>query len=269
MNGIFAGFGEVMLRFSPAGEGGPPGRMEASFGGGEADVCVALAKLGRKSRCLTALPDHRISRAFAARLAGEGVDASRIRYADSGRMGACYLDRGPDIVYDRDGSTISMLEPEDYDFEAMLEGVGHLHLTGTAPALSRNACFSVLELADCAVRNGIPVAVDLNFRRELWNWERGTAKPTLARRCLTKLAAFADTVTGGEEDIRDVFGIPAEYGARNMAEALSARFPRAGRIALSSRKGPVLYDRSAGAFLAVPGDRGGDPACARLLSALA
>ena len=256
-----------MLRFSPAGEAGPPGRMEASFGGGEADVCVALAKLGRKSRCLTALPDHRISRAFAARLAGEGVDASRIRYANSGRMGACYLDRGPDVVYDRDGSTISMLEPDDYDFEAMLEGVCHLHLTGTAPALSRNACFSVLELADCAVWNGIPVAVDLNFRRELWNWERGTAKATLARRCLTKLAAFADAVTGDEEEVREVFGLPAECGGRKMVEALSARFPRAKRIALSLRNGLICYDLSTSEFCAVanPGD---NPARARVLSAL-
>ncbi len=268
MNGIYAGFGEVMLRFAPAGEGGPPGRMEASFGGGEADVCVALAKLGRKSRCLTALPDHRISRAFAARLAGEGVDASRIRYADSGRMGACYLDRGPDIVYDRDGSTIAMLEPDDYDFDSMLAGVGHLHLTGTTPALSRNACFSALELAGCAVRNGIPVAADLNFRRELWNWERGTAKPTLARRCLTKLAAFADAVTGDEEELREVFGLPAECGGRSMAEALAARFPRAKRIALTSRKGLACYDPSARELRAVA-NPGGDPACARMIFALA
>jgi 2-dehydro-3-deoxygluconokinase len=45
-----AGFGEVMLRLCPSGKKrfcqALPGSLEASFGGGEANVCVSIAMLG-------------------------------------------------------------------------------------------------------------------------------------------------------------------------------------------------------------------------------
>ena len=60
-----AGFGEVMLRLAPAGKTrlaqALPGTLEATFGGGEANVCASLAMLGEKSRYLTALPENPVS----------------------------------------------------------------------------------------------------------------------------------------------------------------------------------------------------------------
>ena len=54
-----AGFGEVMLRLCPKGKKrfaqSFPGELDATFGGGEANVCASIAMLGGKSRYLTSL----------------------------------------------------------------------------------------------------------------------------------------------------------------------------------------------------------------------
>ena len=51
---LIAGFGEVMLRLCPEGKKRfaqvLPGELQASYGGGEANVCASFAMLGGKSR---------------------------------------------------------------------------------------------------------------------------------------------------------------------------------------------------------------------------
>ena len=48
-----AGFGEVMLRLAPQGKKRfaqvIPGSLDATFGGGEANVCASIAMLGGRS----------------------------------------------------------------------------------------------------------------------------------------------------------------------------------------------------------------------------
>lgn len=92
MEQYIAGFGEVMLRLAPAGKTrfaqALPGTLEATYGGGEANVCASLAILGEKSRYLTALPRNPISQAFAVQLRGLGVDVDHILYRENGRMGS-------------------------------------------------------------------------------------------------------------------------------------------------------------------------------------
>lgn len=313
-NFCIAGFGEVMLRISPPGKKrfiqSFPGTVECTFGGGEANVCASIAMLGGKSRYLTALPDNPIARAFAVQLAGIGCDVSRIKFTQSGRMGVYYAEhgsnmRGSNVVYDRDGSVISILSAEDYDFAAMLQGVTHLHLSGITPALSRNAFETVRAIAGYAAEKGITISVDLNYRKKLWNWETGTAKNELANRCMSEIVPFADIIIGNEEDASDVFGIKAQdtvieagklniSGYQQVACKLSERFPRAKYIAITLREsisadhnnwGGMLYDcLSEKAFFA-PSDEngkyspyeicdivdrfgGGDSFCAGLIFAL-
>ena len=266
-----AGFGEVMLRLCPAGKSRfaqvLPGTLEATFGGGEANVCASVAMLGGSSRYLTALPNHPIARAFTAQMAGLGVDVSHIHFDTVGRMGVYFAEhgsnmRGTNVLYDRDGAMISLLGPEAYDFVAMLTGVSHLHLTAITPALTKNAYASTLAIAKQAVQMGITVSVDLNYRKKLWNWEEGTKKNVLAGRCMAEIVALADIIIGNEEDAADVFGIHAagtsvEGGKLNIAAyqdvatQLSSRFPRARFVAITLREsfsadynkwGGMLYD---------------------------
>ena len=268
---LIASFGEVMLRICPPGKKrfaqAFPGSLEATFGGGEANVCASVAMLGGKSRYLTALPDHPISRAFACQLAGMGCDVSHILYRAEGRMGVYYAEhgsnmRGSNVIYDREGAVISLLGPEEYDFDSMLSGVTHLHLTGITPALTKKAFESTLQIAKTAAEKKITVSVDLNYRKKLWNWEEGTAKNVLANRCMSQIVPYADIIIGNEEDASDVFGIKAENtsieegkldisGYERVAQELSKRFPKGKYIAVTLREsisadhnnwGGMLYD---------------------------
>ena len=273
MDKLVAGFGEVMLRLSPGGKKrfsqALPGVLEATFGGAEANVCASLAMLGGKSRYLTSLPGNPVGRACASELAGLGVDVSAIHFTEGGRMGVYYAEhgsnmRGSAVVYDRAGSVISELAPEAYNFEQMLKGVDHLHLSGITPALSENAFKTTLALAEYAVKSNIAISIDLNFRKKLWNWSPGVAQRELAHRCMRQLVKLADVIIGNEEDASDVFGIKSEgsapvsgklntAGYREVAARLSAEFPKAKYIAITLREsvsadhnnwGGMLYDKS-------------------------
>ncbi len=286
MDKLIAGFGEVMVRLCPQEKRrfaqALPGVLEATYGGGEANVCASLAMLGCRSRYLTALPDNAIARAFATQMRGIGVDVDLIKYRRTGRMGVYYAEmgsnaRGSNVIYDRDYSTISLLPPEEYDFDAMLDGVGHLHLTGITPSLSENAYLSTRELARRAASAGITISIDLNYRKKLWNWRPGTAKNVLAGECMQEIVQYADIIIGNEEDAQDVFGISASNtaiysgklnipGYQEVAAKLSARFPKASHVAITLREslsadhnnwGGMLYDCKAGEAHFAPLDDGG------------
>src|SRR5690348_5793979 len=89
-------FGEIMLRLAPPGFERflQSPQFVATFGGGEANVAVALAGFGAPARYVTALPPaHPIADAAIAQLRGFGVDTSQIVRA-KGRVGVYYLEAG-------------------------------------------------------------------------------------------------------------------------------------------------------------------------------
>lgn len=284
---LIAGFGEVMLRLSPPEKKrfaqALPGCLEATFGGGEANVCASLALLGSRSRYLTALPDNPVATAFAVQLRGLGVEVDRIKYADSGRIGVYYAEHGADqrganVVYDRAGSVIAELPPEAYDFAAMLDGVDHLHISGITPAISRHGASTTLELVKQASARQIKISCDLNFRKKLWHWEEGTPPGKLAERWMGQIVALTDWLICNEEDAADVFGIAGDgcdvgQGKLDAAkfEAVAARllerFPRLARVAITLREsrsascngwGAMLYERSRGRGYFAPLDADGN-----------
>ena len=95
MSGKVVTFGEIMLRLkSPGYERlmqSPV--LEATFGGGEANVSVSLANYGMKTAFVTVLPDNDLGKACARELRGFGVDVNGIVYKP-GRMGIYYLETG-------------------------------------------------------------------------------------------------------------------------------------------------------------------------------
>ena len=274
------GFGEVMLRLCPPGfkrlRQCLPGSLDATFGGGEANVCASVAIFGSQSSYLTALPDNPISESFLAQMRGLGVDVSNVLLKRDSRMGVYFVEAGANqrasnVIYDRDHSAIATSRPDDYDFDAALKGIGHLHLTGITPALSENAFLSTLELAKRAKKSGVRVSCDLNYRKKLWNWNPAMRKNELAAQCMSQLMAFVDIVIANEEDAADVFGIHARNTAigsgkidceayKDVALQLAARFPNISMTAITLREsvsashnnwGAMLYDhRGRQAYLA-------------------
>ena len=268
---MFLAFGEVMARIAPEGKRrwrqSLPGRVEVTWGGGEANVCASLAMLGNPVRYLTALPRHPVSESLVGTLRGLGVEVDHILSRDPGRLGLYFVEvganqRGSTVLYDRQYSAISLAAPEEYDFAAALDGIHWLHVTGITPALSENACRANLELVKRARQAGVAVSCDLNFRKKLWRWRTGVSSRDLARLGMSELLPHVDLVVANEEDAADVLGIHAEQtdvahgrihaqAYRGVARDIVQRFPNVRRVAITLRQsisadhnnwGGMLYD---------------------------
>ena len=86
-------FGEIMLRLKAPGHERffQSPMLEATFGGGEANVAVSLANYGMDAEFLTVLPQNDIANACIRELRYFGVDTKKIVRGD-GRMGIYYLE---------------------------------------------------------------------------------------------------------------------------------------------------------------------------------
>ena len=134
-------FGEIMLRLAPEGYYRfiQAESFGATYGGGEANVAVSLANYGMDVRFVTKLPKHDIGQAAVNSLRRFGVDTSYITRGGD-RVGIYFLEKGASqraskVVYDRAGSAIAKASPEDFNWDAIFEGVDWFHFTGITPAL--------------------------------------------------------------------------------------------------------------------------------------
>lgn len=261
-------FGEIMIRIAPPGAGRfrqcLPGPLDVSFGGGEANVCGSLALLGRPVRYLTALPDNPLADALVAWQRSLGIDTSHILRRE-GRLGIYYLEtganqRGSTVTYDRSGSSVALAAPEEYDFPAALRGVTRVHVTGITPAISENGFLATRELLRLASQQGVKISCDLNFRKKLWRWRKGTPPGRLAHECMTELLPMVDLVIGNEADAEDVLGIKAEgteveqgridAGSYvRVARAIAERFPNVSLVAITLRESVSASHNNWGAML--------------------
>ena len=227
-------FGEIMLRLSPDGYNRfiQSDRLNASFGGGEANVAVSLANFGVDTAFVTKLPRNEIGQMAVNSLRRYGVDTSRIvRGGD--RIGIYYLEKGASqrgslCIYDRAGSSIAKADPADFDWDRIFEGAQWFHITGITPALGQNVAGICLEACRTAKKKGLTVSCDLNYRSKLWSREE-------ARASMSEICKYVDICVANEEDAYDVFGIEAEgsdvrggvlsaEGYKSVAKQLLDRF---------------------------------------------
>ena len=210
-------FGELMLRLAPNGyyRFFQDDQLQATFGGGEANVAVSLANYGMDASFVTKLPTHAIGQAAVNSLRKYGVDTSKIvRGGD--RVGIYFLEKGASqrgsvCIYDRAHSAIQEAAPSDFDWDAIFEGVDWFHFTGITPALDENLVEICREACKAAKAHGVKISCDLNYRGKLWTRDQ-------ARAAMTDLCQYVDVCISNEEDAKDVFGIEAEntdiYGGK-------------------------------------------------------
>lgn len=211
----FLTFGEIMLRLkspglerlfqSPA--------LEATFGGGEANVAVSLANYGIDAGYFTFLPDNKIADACVKELRSFGVDVSHIIRSE-GRMGIYFLEPGLNqlpskVVYDRAGSSVAIAQPGTVDWESLLKGVDWFHITGITPAISESAMELSFESVKAAKELGVTVSCDLNFRKNLWKYGKS------ATEVMPELAKYVDVAVANEEDIQKSLGIRADINVES------------------------------------------------------
>ena len=228
-------FGEIMLRLSPPGRERlfQSPRLDAVFGGGEANAAVSLAILGREVRYVSAVPENGIGDAAVRELRKWGVDTSFV-LREGRRLGIYFAETGAnqrasEIVYDRSGSALAEAKPGDFDWKRIFAGAGWFHVTGITPALSASAAGLTIEAVTAARAARVTISVDLNYRAKLWGY--GKSAPEVMR----EVAKYADLLVGNEEDCQKALGIeaavdvasgkPDRGGVRAVDRAPHARIP--------------------------------------------
>ena len=242
----FLTFGEIMLRLKSPGHERffQSPMLEATFGGGEANVAVSLANYGQDVSFLSVMPNNAIADECIKDLRSFGVDCSRIVRGGE-RLGIYYLESGANqrpskVVYDRAYSSIAMAKPGDIDWDKAFEGVDWVHITGITPAISESAKELSLERVKEAKKRGITVSCDLNFRKNLWKYG------VKASEVMRELANYVDVAIANEEDVQKSLEITTDVNVESgeldrskykaLGDKVLAAYPNMKMIAITLRE---------------------------------
>ncbi len=240
-------FGEIMLRLAPPGFERflQSPQFVATFGGGEANVAVALAGWGKSARYVTVLPPNNpIADGVVAEMRRFGVDTSAIVRA-KGRMGIYFVEPGANqrpskVVYDRDNAAIALAKPGDIDWDKSFDGASWFHITGITPALSPSAAQLSVESVRKAKEKGLTVSCDLNYRKNLWKYGKTPAE------VMTELVKYVDFAIANEEDCQMALGIQSDADVHsgkldvtqyeNLGKRVVSAFPNLKAVAITLRE---------------------------------
>jgi 2-dehydro-3-deoxygluconokinase len=214
-------FGEIMLRLKAPGFERlfQSPILEATFGGGEANVAVSLANFGDDVSYVTVLPANLVGEACKAELRRHGVDT---RWVATGgeRIGTYYLEPGANqrpsvVVYDRAHSSIASAAPESLNWRQIFTGANWFHVTGITPAISQSAADLTLAAVQVAKEMGITVSCDYNYRKNLWKY--GKKAPEV----MQEIVRFVDVGIANEEDCQKSVGISLEDSGKTDSNITS------------------------------------------------
>ncbi|MBQ1256850.1 MAG: sugar kinase [Clostridia bacterium] len=241
-------FGEIMLRLKSVGVERffQQPMLEATFGGGEANVAVSCANYGMEASFVTVLPDNDIGEACKRELRSFGVDTRNIVSAP-GRMGIYFLETGAvqrpsKVIYDREGSAISKAKVGDIDWKKAFSGATWFHITGITPAISESAKDLAIESVKAAKEMGLTVSCDLNYRKNLWKYGKK------ADEVMPEIVKYVDVIIANEEDVQKALGISAESAKsvdegeintelyENIAKTVMETYPNVSKIAITLRE---------------------------------
>ena len=203
-------FGEIMLRLTPSEPNSrfvQADKYDVIFGGGEANVAVSVANYGDEGVFVTKVPAHEIGQAAVNALRRYGVNTQYIARGGD-RLGIYYAENGASmrpskVIYDRAGSSIAEADPQDFDWDAIMDGADWFHWSGITPAISDKAAELTKLACQAAKRHNVTVSCDLNFRKKLWTEAK-------AQSVMTPLMEYVDVCIGNEEDAEKCLGFKPE-----------------------------------------------------------
>lgn len=239
-------FGEIMLRLCAPGHERffQSNIMEATFGGGEANVAVSLANYGMDVEYCTVLPENTIGDECVKELRKFGVNTRKVQRGP-GRMGIYFLENGANqlpskVIYDRTYSSISLAKPGDINWDEVFEGVEWFHITGITPAISESAMELSLESVRFAKEKGITVSCNLNYRKNLWKYGKKAAE------VMRELVKYVDVAIANEEDVQKALEITVEVDVKSgvldrdkykiLGEKVLKTYPNMKMIAITLRE---------------------------------
>ncbi len=234
----FITFGEIMLRLTPPNYAKirVATSFEASYGGAEANIALALANLGVDSSFFSVVPNNSLGKSAVRMLRSNDVHCTPVilstpEETPTHRLGTYYLETGygirpSKVTYDRKHSAITEYDFSKVDLDKLLSGYDWLHLSGITPALSPSCADFVLLCLKKAKELGLTVSFDGNFRSTLWSWEQ-------ARDYCTACLPYVDVLFGiepyhlwrdendpGKGDLKD--GVPMQPSYEQQDEIFQA-----------------------------------------------
>ncbi len=240
----FITIGEIMLRLTPPNyeKIRMATEFEASYGGSEANIALALANLGVDSTFFSVVPDNSLGKSAIRMLRSFDVHCSSVIMSTPAetptyRLGTYYLETGygirpSKVIYDRKHSAITEYDFSNVDLKKLLSGYTWLHTSGITPALSKSCAKLTLDAMKTAKELGLTVSFDGNFRSKLWSWDE-------ARDFCTQCLPYVDVLLGIEPyhlwkdeadhskgDVKDGLPLQPDLSQQDMVnKAFATRYP--------------------------------------------
>ncbi|NOU61314.1 sugar kinase [Marinifilum caeruleilacunae] len=203
-------FGEVMLRLSSPDYSrlSQTETLQISVGGGEANVAISLANYGIDVEFITRLPKNDLGDLCLKNLKKNNVNVQNVIWGGD-RLGTYYhekgaVSRGGKVIYDRNNSAFSSIEPGMINWDQIFEGVSWFHWTGISAGISESAAKVCLEAITSANKKRITVSVDINYRANLWKYGKAPIN------VMPELVDGCDIIIGNEMDAEKILGIPSK-----------------------------------------------------------
>ncbi|HER25366.1 MAG TPA: sugar kinase [Candidatus Atribacteria bacterium] len=252
-------FGEIMLRLKPPNweRFFQSPLLEATFGGGEANVAVGLARFGLNVAYVSVIPDNAIGDACIRELKRQNIDTSLIMRKGN-RLGIYFLEAGANqrpsvVIYDRSHSAIAETSPGDINWDKVFEGASWFHISGITPAISLSASELSLEAVKKAQEKGLTISCDLNFRKKLWQYGKSAIE------VMNELVKYVDIALGNEEDCQKSLGVKVDINVesgklqaekyRELTEQVLELYPNIKKIAITLRESHSADDNGWAAVL--------------------
>lgn len=264
----FITIGEIMLRLTPPNyeKIRSTSTFEASYGGSEANIALALANLGIDSTFFSVVPNNSLGKSAIRMMRSNDVHCTPVilstpEETPTHRLGTYYLETGygiraSKVTYDRKNSAFTEYDYGNIDLEGLLEKFTWLHLSGITPALSQNCRSLIINCLKIAKEKGLTVSFDGNFRSTLWTWEE-------ARDFCTECLPYVDVLFGIEPyhlwkdeedhskgDVKDAIPYRPNYEQQDeVFQAFIARYPNLKCIARHVRYAHSGSENSLKAFM--------------------
>lgn len=209
--------------------------LELVYGGGEANVAISLAYLGMKASHVTRFPDNALGKAATQFLRSHWLSTKHVLFGGD-MIGKYFLEKGAvhrssEVIYEREGSSFSLIEPSMIDWEEVLKDADWFHWTGITPAISEGAAQCCLDAIKTANKLGITVSGDINSRDNMWKYGKTMQEvmPSLVENC--------DIVITSSRGIREMFELgESGHKFRNSAKQLMEMFPNIKKVVGKTRK---------------------------------
>jgi 2-dehydro-3-deoxygluconokinase len=209
--------GEMMMRLSCLDHEkiNQSNKFNIHFGGGEANVSIALSNFGLNTSFISALPDNELGDCVLNELRKYGVDTNHL-IRKKGRLGLYYFENGSamrpsNVIYDRKNSSFSNVRPNDFNFRSIFKDFDWFHVSGITPALGKETAELTIVALRAAKEMGLTTSFDMNYRTKLWSKEE-------ARDVLFDLLVYVDVFFGGNYDFKEVLGIKPSYHIKRLGE---------------------------------------------------